>query len=78
MLKNEEGYFLPLSNHKYEYIAGDYVKGYSNDVTYHLKIKPGSYILRIKVEKLLPEYRVLFNLTSSSETHISEGKSESS
>jgi len=66
---------VALSNHKFEYVGGDYVKGYTNEVTYHMRIKPGSYVIRLKVEKLLPEYRVLLNVTSSSETMISENKS---
>lgn len=28
---------------------GDYFKGYANEVTYHLKLKPGRYILRLKI-----------------------------
>lgn len=45
---------MSLSNQKFEYVKGDYIKGYSNDVSYHLKLKPGNYILRLKIEKLLP------------------------
>lgn len=53
---------------------GDYFKGYASDVTYHLKLKPGLYILRLKIEKILPEYRAILNTTSSKEVTISEGK----
>jgi hypothetical protein len=43
-------------------------------VTYHLKLKPGLYILRLKIEKIFPEYRAILNITSSREVAISEGK----
>ncbi len=49
MLNNEKGDFLALSNHKYEFVRGDYTLGYANEMTYHLKLKPGSYILRLKI-----------------------------
>lgn len=65
MLNNEKGDFLALSNHKYEFVRGDYTLGYANEMTYHLKLKAGSYILRLKIEKLLPEYRALLNVTSN-------------
>ena len=71
MLKHEDGTFLPLSNHNVEFVYGDYAQGYSNDITSHLKLKSGSYVFRLKVEKILSEYRVLLNVTSSCEVKIS-------
>lgn len=57
-------------NEKYEYVRGDYFRGYKSDVTYHLKLKPGKYILRVKIEKMLAEYRARLNITSNAEVKI--------
>jgi hypothetical protein len=74
ILKNEEGYYLNPANSKYEHVWSDYFTGYSNDATYHLKLRPGKYIIRLKVEKLLPEYRALMNITCSAESVMGEWK----
>lgn len=70
ILKNEEGYFLNPSNSKFEHVLSDYFRGYANEATYHLKLRPGKYIIRLKLEKLLPEYRGILNITAAEDTAI--------
>lgn len=53
---------------------GSYFHGYASTLTHLLKVRPGRYLFRIKIEKLFPEYRAVLNVTSNREVVISEAK----
>ena len=68
--------FIASNNH-YEYILGDYFKGYSEDVSYNLSLKPGKYFIRLKSEQKKSEYRCYLNTVSvGTEIKISDSRME--
>lgn len=58
----------------YEHIFSDYFKGYAKDLCFHLKLKPGKYFLRCKIEKLRVEYRSMINIVSSCPVKLIDAK----
>jgi hypothetical protein len=38
-----------VQNRQHDYILGDYFKGYAHELTHILDLKPGKYLIRIKM-----------------------------
>lgn len=38
---------------QHDFIIGEYFKGFSNELSYNLRLKPGKYLVRLKVEEKL-------------------------
>ena len=75
IMKNEDEDFVNLhAEVQYKYIFSDYFKGYCNEVTYSLKLDPGRFFIRYKIEQLKTEYRCIINTVSSEDIHIQDAK----
>lgn len=77
ILKNEDGDFLRFQSEiQYECVQSDYFKGYHNETTYLLKLQPGRYYMRYKIQQLKTEYRCIINMVSGEEIVISDAKKD--
>ena len=51
-------------NPSYEFVGGEYFKGYGNQLNHNFSLKPGKYYLRLKSEQKQAEYRCNLNVTA--------------
>lgn len=49
---------------QHDFVAGHFFKGYSNELVQNLPLRPGKYLIRIKIEQKISEYRCFLNSTS--------------